>query len=180
MHIRLILKRAHHLSTQSLSPCLFVGRRRGVVASFACSILLVAVLPEAWFLTPILPILKPGKQPGDFFGYRPISLLGPLTKLFDKILQLRVSPAIHKATAEWQGGGCSGTDDSARFLVETLKLLRMQGQREKLLLAFIDGESAFCRPPPEFILEACILLDISPTNWCTISMLPGKMIGTLA
>ena len=106
-------------------------------------------------------------------------MIGPLLKLFDKLLQLRVSPLIQAATFPWQSGGSEGADDSAWLLVETLKILRSQGHHSKILMAFIDAESAFCRPPPEMILDALADIRISPTTWKGISSILGQLIGCL-
>ncbi|GBP82225.1 RNA-directed DNA polymerase from mobile element jockey [Eumeta japonica] len=47
--------------------------------------------PDAWKEASIMSISKPRKSRDLFFSYRPISLLSSLGKLFEKILQSRLS-----------------------------------------------------------------------------------------
>ena len=97
----------------------------------------------------------------------------------DKLLRFRIAHIVQQATSPWQSGGSAGADDAAWLLVEPLKLLRKQGRCSKILLAFIDGESAFCRPPPEIILDELAKLLIDPSDWLAIAAILGHLVGTL-
>jgi hypothetical protein len=59
-----------------------------LVALFSAP-LLAQHFPRAWNLSRVISILKPGKDPSLPSSYRPISLLGTITKLFKKILVSR-------------------------------------------------------------------------------------------
>jgi hypothetical protein len=52
--------------------------------------------PSAWKHAHLVSILKPGKDPTLPYPYRPIRLLGPVGKLFEKILLARVLQKINK------------------------------------------------------------------------------------
>ena len=63
------------------------------------------LLPSAWALTPVVPHLKPGKPKGDIKGYRQVSLLESVFKLYDKLLQQRVTLKIRERLRSWRTGG---------------------------------------------------------------------------
>lgn len=50
----------------------------------------VAYFPVAWKYALVIPILKRGKNPNCVKSYRPISLLPVLSKLFEKIIKVRI------------------------------------------------------------------------------------------
>ena len=47
--------------------------------------------------------------------------------------------------------------------------------RKKTYVAFIDGESAYCRPPPAVILEAVWKAGTERGDWLAVSSLLGKL-----
>jgi len=51
-------------------------------------------VPTQWKVAEIIMIPKPGKSPNDIKGYRPISLLPIISKIFEKILLKRLKPVI--------------------------------------------------------------------------------------
>ena len=48
------------------------------------------IYPDRWKTAAIVPILKPGKDPQDSSNYRPISLTSCLSKLLQKIINIRL------------------------------------------------------------------------------------------
>ncbi len=46
--------------------------------------------PQEWETAAILPLLKPGKNPSEMSGYRPISLTSTLGKLYEKMVDRRL------------------------------------------------------------------------------------------
>jgi hypothetical protein len=48
--------------------------------------LLTAEIPDSWFRTKVVPILKPGKDPELSESYRPISLLPCARKILERML----------------------------------------------------------------------------------------------
>ena len=60
------------------------------------AILKLNYFPNAWKMSQILMIAKPGKDHTQASSYRPISLLPSLSKLFEKILLSKISPFLHR------------------------------------------------------------------------------------
>jgi hypothetical protein len=134
-------------------------------------------LPWIWRLVPIIPVLKPGKPAGNIDGHRPISLMAAIFKLWDKLLHLRLWPAIQKAVLPWQGGGTLGADIMAWTLAEILRIRR--SSKKDTFIAFLDGESAFCRPPATVVLEALGQLEsIGWYDWLAVRATLLELHGT--
>jgi hypothetical protein len=53
-------------------------------------------IPGIWKIADVLMILKPGKPPNKVDSYRPISLLPIMSKLFEKLLLIRLKAVIAK------------------------------------------------------------------------------------
>ncbi|KAF6198264.1 hypothetical protein GE061_008011 [Apolygus lucorum] len=51
-------------------------------------------VPSQWKVAEVIMITKPGKSPNEKTGYRPISLLPVMSKLFEKLLLKRLKPII--------------------------------------------------------------------------------------
>ena len=115
-----------------------------------------ANLPSLWAMVPVLPIRKPGKLNGDIGGHRPISLMAALFKLYDKLLHQRIWPAIAAAVTPWQGGGIMGADVMVWVVNEIFNFRRACQSQNSTLAVFVDGQSAFCRPPASVVIEALI------------------------
>lgn len=113
-------------------------------------------LPVMWKIVPVIPIRKPGKIAGDIAGHRPISLMAAVFKLLDKMLYRRIWPAIVSATSPWQGGGTIGADAMAWMVSQVLHHRRETCAHDLTLAAFVDGQSAFCRPPACVVTEALL------------------------
>ena len=113
-------------------------------------------LPVMWKIVPVIPIRKPGKIAGDIAGHRPISLMAAVFKLLDKMLYRRIWPAIVSATSPWQGGGTIGADAMAWMVSQVLPHRRETCAHDLTLAAFVDGQSAFCRPPACVVTEALL------------------------
>jgi hypothetical protein len=58
------------------------------------AILHLKYFPTQWKVSQIIMILKPGKEAEKAESYRPISLLPILSKVFEKLLLLRLNPII--------------------------------------------------------------------------------------
>ena len=61
------------------------------------SVLRLQYFPTQWKIAQIIPIHKPGKDPGLVNSYRPISLLPIMSKICEKLLLERLLPEILKA-----------------------------------------------------------------------------------
>ena len=117
---------------------------------------LCRALPFLWQLVPILPLLKPGKPRGHIDSHRLISLLAAILKVLDKLLFTRIWPLVKAAVSPWQAGGILGADVVAWLASEVLSLRWRSATAT--YAAFIDGESAYCRPPADFVMEALRLI----------------------
>ena len=113
-------------------------------------------LPYIWRLVPILPIQKPNKPASDIENHRPISLFAALLKVYDKLLFLRTWPHIKAAVFPWQGGGIEGADLMAWLVNQIFTVCRRPTHTKCTIAAFIDGQSAFCRPPWAVVIQALI------------------------
>jgi len=51
-------------------------------------------VPKLWKIAEVIMILKSGKPPHKATSYRPISLLPVMSKLFEKLLMIRLKPII--------------------------------------------------------------------------------------
>ena len=75
-----------------------------IVLSIMYSCSSSAELPTMFHVGCISAIYKNQGDVGLFESYRPISLLQTLYKLFTKLLELRLRPALEEALSRWQYG----------------------------------------------------------------------------
>ena len=123
--------------------------------------------PDSWETIPIAPVPKPGKDATCFESYRPIYLLPAIMKLLDKLVHKRVAPKIAEAMSPWQGGGILGADHMA-WILDTILRTRATHKKGKTWLAFLDAESAFCRPPHEAVLNGITGAGVAGSDWLAI------------
>ncbi|CAE7326059.1 jockey\pol [Symbiodinium sp. CCMP2592] len=102
-------------------------------------------LPRIWATVVVAPLLKPGKARNRLESHRPISLMPLGLKLLDRVLFCRVWPVIQDQALPWQLGGSKGPDLCIAFMGDLLRL-RFK-QKAPWTVIFLDGQSAFCRPP---------------------------------
>ena len=79
-------------------------------------------------------------------------------KVLDKLLFRRIWPTINAAVAPWHGGGELGADIMAWTVSELLATCRRQAPASPTYAAFVDGESAYCRPPAVMVMSALLLV----------------------
>ena len=116
-------------------------------------------LPWVWCLIPVLPLIKPNKPRGRVESHGPISLVAAMFKILDKLLFRRIWPAIREAVSPWEGGGVLGADIMAWLVSELLALRRRHPHAAATYAAFVDGESAYCRPPAALVMTALFLVN---------------------
>ena len=91
-------------------------------------------------------------------------------KLLDKMLHARVRPKISpKLRPSQLAGGNGGADEAAWLLKELAHLRAIQYPSSRTLVAFLDGECAYCRPPPEIVLAALSTIGIDYGDWLAIN-----------
>lgn len=80
--------------------------------------LLLCYFPPLWKTAIVIPIAKSGQQKDDVKGYRPISLLPAFGKLFEKLLQTRISQYLEdgKYLPKEQFGFRKGHSTTAQLL----------------------------------------------------------------
>ncbi|CAE8722376.1 unnamed protein product [Polarella glacialis] len=118
-------------------------------------------------------------EEGSIDGHRPISLMAAIFQALDKLLHARVWPAIQRSVAPWQGGGSIGADLMAWIVSELIRLRRDQYPDAQTFVAFLDGESAFCRPPAPTVLEPLSKIDgISFSDWLAVQAMLSNLHGT--
>ena len=66
----------------------------------------IGIIPSIWKKARVVPLLKPGKPADEAKSYRPVSLLSPLIKLFEKVLLPHLSSKYEYA--EHQHGFTAG------------------------------------------------------------------------
>lgn len=108
---------------------------------------LTAWVPEAWCTVVVTPLLKPGKSKDCIASHRPISLMPLALKLLDRLLYKRLWPSIRQQLIPWQQGGIGGADASFALVGDVLRLRKMGQIPFDSVVVFVDGQSAFCRPP---------------------------------
>lgn len=59
------------------------------------AILRTGTFPGQWKVATVIMILKPGKPPNDVDSYRPISLLPIMSKVFERVLLLKLQPILN-------------------------------------------------------------------------------------
>ena len=132
------------------------------------------ILPLMWAMVPVAPVPKPGKNKHEYTGYRQISLFAGIMKLYDKLLQLRVQGTLGNKSHQWQGGGLRGADEQAWILSRFLEMRKQLG-KARTWLAFLDGEAAYCRPPPEVILERIWRCGVCAADWLALDSILGHL-----
>ena len=135
------------------SPCEVF---RSLVLVFVSLAWILSKCPTHWLCATVIPLHKAGKQEGVLTSYRPISILPFWHKILDRLLYQRLWPHIRKRTFPWQHGGVLGTD-MAFVLFHELVFLRKKGVLpDDVQFLFIDGQSAYCRPPTLSVLDALL------------------------
>lgn len=104
-------------------------------------------IPPHWKTAQIIMILKPGKQPEDPKSYRPISLLPILSKIYESLLLLRISPLVehHRLIPDHQFGFRrmhSTIDQTHRLINEINKTFEA---KKYCASVFLDISQAFDR-----------------------------------
>ena len=101
--------------------------------------------PQSWYMSIIVPILKPNKNPFITTSYRPISLTNCLCKLLEKIINFRLMWILekenHVCTA--QSGfrkNRSTTDPLVQFQIDTMRAIE---NKQHTIAIFFDIKKAY-------------------------------------
>ena len=77
----------------------------------------------------------------------------------------------------WQAGGVAGADQAAWTLVGLLRAREREG-KGRTWVAFLDGESAYCRVPEPAVTTGLWRAGISEDDWLAIRMIQKELKGT--
>ena len=114
-----------------------------------------SIWPTQWKTALIVPIPKPSGT-----GLRPISLLNCLSKIFERMIQLRLTyklPFFKEAYGYQEG---RGTTDAVIHLVNLVSLARRQASTKRVVAVFFDLSKAFERARRLPVIEALIALGV--------------------
>ena len=101
-----------------------------------------------------------------------------MLKVYDKLLFLRTWPHIRAAVFPWQGGGIEGADLMAWLVNQIFTVCRRPHHNKCTIAAFIDGQSAFCRPPWAVVIQALIRIkSLQANDILAIKALISKLKG---
>lgn len=101
--------------------------------------------PSFWKQAMVIMINKPGKPPEEIGSYRPISLLCVLSKVFERILLVRLRPHMDEVIPDTQFGFRTGhsTMEQCHRVVDYIRK-GFEG-KEYVSAAFLDVQEAFDR-----------------------------------
>jgi len=86
-------------------------------------------------------------------------------KLLDRLLYKRLWPSIRQQLIPWQQGGIGGADASFALVGDVLRLRKMGQLPSDSVVVFVDGQSAFCRPPALAVAHQLRkILDMQPVD----------------
>ena len=120
--------------------------------------------PPCWATLVVTPLLKPGKSKCAIQSHRPVSLMPIGIKLVDRMLFARVWLHIQPHMVPWQGGGTSGADTSVAAVGDIVRMRALGALPGDLVITFVDGQSAFCRPPALAVVDRLRRLPIDDHN----------------
>lgn len=131
-------------------------------------ILRVQHFPLLWKVSQIIMVYKEGKQANEVSSYRPISLLPVISKLFERVLLKRMSPALadRKIIPEHQFGFRQrhGTTEQVHRVYDTIR--SALENKEYCSSAFLDIQQAFDRVWHEGLL--CKIKTFLPHTYYTL------------
>ena len=106
-----------------------------------------AYFPDQWKVATIIMCQKPGKPPNDVKSYRPISLLPVISKLFEKILLIKLKPILveKKLIPDHQFGFRTNhsTIEQVHRVID--KIATTFEKKEYFSAVFLDIQQAFDR-----------------------------------
>lgn len=105
----------------------------------------IGYFPSAWKLSKVVPILKPGKDPTSPAGYRPISLLSAISKLFERVIYSRLleHTDANNILLDEQFGFRRGHSTVHQLQRVTNQVKRSKELSKTTVMALLDIEKAF-------------------------------------
>ena len=105
----------------------------------------IGYFPKSWKEAKITMLQKPGKDHSDPKGYRPISLLPVLGKVFEKILCQRLTSFLeqNKLISKYQAGYQKGRSTQEHILRLSQQVFNGFKEQKCTIAVFLDVEAAF-------------------------------------
>lgn len=131
---------------------------------WACYLVLInlcvlsSTIPPCWATLIVSPVLKPGKARHGIESHRPVSLMPLGLKLIDRMLFARLWPRIQPRMVPWQQGGTSGAEVSFAAVGDLVRMRALGALPRNMTITFVDGQSAFCRPPALAVVDSLLRL----------------------
>ena len=127
-----------------LKKAIATGFYKVLARAFIISLKL-GFIPYAWKVAVLFMLIKPDKLPSQTTIYRPISLLGAIMKLFERLIEKRLRKHLEDNSffSTYQSGfrESKSTNDHLFRLSQTIMESFKQG--EHVIAAFLDVEKAF-------------------------------------
>lgn len=103
------------------------------------------MLPNEWYSSKVVAILKPGKNPENATSYRPICLLSCPRKVFEKMLHARLDYWIESRglSSKTQFGFKKGFGTQDAIATLSTNLAEVYAKKESCLAVFMDITSAY-------------------------------------
>ena len=120
------------------------------------------IIPSAWKIARIIPLLKPKKDISQGDSYRPISLLSPAAKIFEKILEPKIAESI--PLANHQHGFRKGRSTATALQEVSNHITTGLNQNkpvERTVLVAIDLSKAFDTVNHEILLNDIMELEMN-------------------
>lgn len=101
--------------------------------------------PAKWKTAKVVPILKPGKDPTSPAGYRPISLLSSVSKLFEIFILQSINDHVEESQVlrEFQFGFRRSTSTTHALMTLTNRVTEGMNDRSVTIAASLDFAKAF-------------------------------------
>ena len=153
------------------------------LARLFMSFIQLGYIPTAWKITTLRMSLKPDKLPSLTTGYRPISLISSIMKLFETVIEQRPRPQIEQTgfINKHQSGfrRAKSTDDHLFRLSQSIMEIFNRG--EHVVAAFLDVEKAFDNVWHNGLRYKIFQLDLPTEMTCWLSdFLVGKVHNSYA
>lgn len=98
--------------------------------------------PSCWKLSYIYPIFKSGDR-NDIQNYRPISKVNVLSKLFEKLLEPKITSSLNQTICNMQHGFCKAKSTITNLLIIYTDLVATVQEKGQVDAIYTDLRKAF-------------------------------------
>ena len=108
--------------------------------------------PDNWKVSYIIPCYKAGDK-HDITNYRLISIINVFSKLFEKILFIKVSNYLYQYIVCQQHGGIPGLSTSSNLAVFSEFIMKVINQKSRVQVIYLDMVKAFDKVNHELLID---------------------------